>query len=70
MPLMKYPPKTVATELAFILGDHRLVEAVEGGLAVGLWALMAYMTVYLRGYGLWLFVVHAGDVFCVLQAGP
>jgi uncharacterized membrane protein (GlpM family) len=61
-------PKAVATELAFILGDHRLIEAVERGLGVGLWTLMAYMLVYLRVYGLWFFVIHVNDAVWVLLA--
>jgi hypothetical protein len=61
-------PETVATELAFIFRDHRLIEAVERGLSVGLWALVAYMLIYLRVYGLWFFVIHANDGVWVLLA--
>ena len=61
-------PEAVATELAFILGDHRFVEAVERGLGVGLRALMAYMLIYLRVYGLWFFVIHVDDEVWVLLA--
>jgi hypothetical protein len=63
---MKYTPEAVATELAFILRDHRLIEAVERGLGIGLWALMAYMLIYLRVYGLWFFVIHLNDGVWVL----
>lgn len=38
-------PETVTAELALVLGDGRLVEAVEGGLAIGLRALMAHVRV-------------------------
>lgn len=44
----KVIPKTVAAVLAFLLGNHRLIEAVERGLAIGLGALMPTMMVDLR----------------------
>ena len=52
-------PETVTTVLALVLGNgHRLLEAVEGGLGIGLRALMAGMMVDLRVQGFGLLVVH------------
>lgn len=53
-------PKTVTTVLAFFLGNHRLIEAVERGFAIGLGTLMPTMMVNLRVQCFRFLVVHDG----------
>jgi hypothetical protein len=40
-------PKAITAELALVFGDGRLVEAMEGGLAIGLGALVAHLKINL-----------------------